>query len=73
MADTMDVTIDPKLVAEARRLGLDIASEVEALLRARIEKRKRELAWQEENRAAIQMVNEKLDREGLWYERLRSP
>lgn len=71
MTDALDLTVDPKLLAEAESLGLDVRSELEAALRQRIDKRKRELAWQRENRDAIEAWNREIERNGLWYERLR--
>lgn len=73
MAHTLDAAIDPKLLAEAENLGLDVRLELEAALGQRIEKRKRELAWQRENRDAIEAWNREIERNGLWYERLRDP
>jgi post-segregation antitoxin (ccd killing protein) len=71
MADTIDaLRIDPALVAEASALGMDVTRELESALRARIEKMKRENAWREENREAIQEGNRELEQNGLWYERL---
>ena len=71
MPDAIDRLIDQKLIAEAESLGLDVKQEVANLLRARIDKRRREIAWQEKNREAIQSWNEWIERDGLWYENLR--
>jgi post-segregation antitoxin (ccd killing protein) len=71
MADTIDaLRIDPALVAEASALGMDVTRELESALRVRIEKKKRENAWREENREAIQEWNRELEQNGLWYERI---
>ena len=52
MASTIDrVRIAPELVAEAEALGMDVSAELASALRARIEKRKRENAWRDENRS----------------------
>jgi post-segregation antitoxin (ccd killing protein) len=72
MADTVEVDVDPKLLAEARSLGLDISQEITTHLRNRIEKRKREIAWQTENRDAIEAWNAEIERNGLWYEHIRT-
>jgi post-segregation antitoxin (ccd killing protein) len=71
MGETLNISIDPKLVAEARKLGIDVSSEIEIRLRERIEKRKREMAWQAENRTAVEAWNQEIEQNGLWYERLR--
>jgi post-segregation antitoxin (ccd killing protein) len=72
MADTLEVDIDPKLLAEARSLGIDISREIALHLRNRIEKRKREIAWQDENREAIEAWNAEIEQNGLWYEHIRT-
>jgi antitoxin CcdA len=71
MSDILEIAIDPKLVAEARSLDIDISREIEAQLRERIEKRKRELAWQAQNRQAIELWNAEIEKNGLWYEHIR--
>jgi post-segregation antitoxin (ccd killing protein) len=70
MPETVDIRLDPKLLAEAEQLGLDVAHELEHSLRQRIDKRRREIAWQQENRTAIERWNEEVERNGLWYERI---
>ncbi len=71
MTDTIEaLRIDSALVAEARALGMDLTRELESALRARIEKKKRENAWREENREAIQEWNRELEQNGLWYEHI---
>ena len=72
MPETIDRLVDAKLLAEAERLGLDVRHELSSHLRARIDKRKREIAWQEENREAVLSANEDIERNGLWYENLRT-
>ncbi|MEJ0013381.1 MAG: type II toxin-antitoxin system CcdA family antitoxin [Bauldia sp.] len=71
MADTVDLAVDSALLREARKLGVDVEREVELGLRQSIDKRKRQLAWQEENRQAIDAWNKEIEKNGLWYERLR--
>ena len=72
MAEVSDLIIDPKLLAEARELGIDVSSAVEASLRERVATRRREIAWQSENRSAIDAWNAEIERNGLWYERLNN-
>ena len=71
MADISDISIDPKLIAEARELGFDVSHELEGRLRERIAKRRREIVWQNENRSAMETWNAYVDRNGLWFEGLR--
>lgn len=74
MASTIDrVRIAPELVAEAEALGMDVSAELASALRARIEKRKRENAWRDENRAAITEWNREVEENGLWYEQIQRP
>jgi post-segregation antitoxin (ccd killing protein) len=73
MPEIDESRIDAKLLAEARSLGLDVLREIEIGLRQRIEKRKREIAWQNENREAIEQWNADVERNGLWYERFHNP
>jgi antitoxin CcdA len=74
MTKTLDrVQIDPELVAEATALGIDVDREVDVALRIKIDKKKRENAWREENREAIQEWNKHVEEQGLWYERLGKP
>lgn len=70
MTTTQDLILDPKLLAEAERLGIDVRRSVEADLRRRIDTARRAAAWQEENNAAIDEANRELEENGLWYERL---
>jgi antitoxin CcdA len=72
MPETIDRLVDPKLISEAESLGIDVKQELASHLRARIDTRKREIAWREENREAIQSWNEWTERNGLWYENLRT-
>ncbi len=65
------VRVAPDLVAEAEALGMDVSAELDAALRVRIEKRKREKAWREDNRAAIAEWNREIEENGLWYEHIK--
>ncbi len=69
MAETLDVTIDPKLLDEARSLGIDVDQEIALRLRESIDRRKRQIAWQDENRPAIEAWNAHIEKHGLWHER----
>jgi post-segregation antitoxin (ccd killing protein) len=66
------IKIEPDLVTEATQLGIDVNHSVNTDLRRRIEKRKRELAWQAENKEAIDSYNRFIDEHGLWHERFRN-
>jgi antitoxin CcdA len=73
MGTIFDIAIDPELLAEARRLGIDVEREIDLRLRESVERRKRQLAWREENREAIEAWNQEIEDHGLWYERLDRP
>jgi antitoxin CcdA len=59
-----NVTLPEALVAEARKMKINVSQACEAGLAAQVanERRKR---WLEENRAAIDEYNERIEREGL--------
>jgi len=71
MTDILDTGIDEKLVAEAKRLGIDVRSALDLELKRLIEKERKRIAWREENRAAIEELNRWVEENGLWYEGLR--
>jgi len=70
MATNVALRIDPELVAEAQRLGLDVEREIALALRRRIGEATRQKNWASDNRAAIDEANRELEKNGLWYERL---
>jgi antitoxin CcdA len=59
-----NVTLPETLVAEAKKLKINVSQACEAGLTAQVanERRKR---WLEENRAAMDEYNERIEREGL--------
>ena len=71
MSATVAPALNAKLLAEAETLGIDVPKEIEIHLRVRIEKRKREFAWREQNRAAIEQWNEWIEKNGIPFEELR--
>lgn len=69
MTKTLDkVDIDSELVAEAVVLGIDVDRELEIALRVKIDKTRREKAWKEANREAIQEWNDHVERNGMWHQ-----
>lgn len=73
MTDILDTGIDEKLVAEAKRLGINVTLALNVELKRLIEKERKRIAWREENRAAIEELNQWVEENGLWYESLRKP
>ena len=59
-----NVSLSIPLVEEARRLGINVSEACQAGLAAEV-KRAREIAWQEENRAAIESWNDYTRKHGL--------
>jgi antitoxin CcdA len=57
--------LDAALVAEARDMGVDVVTELNARLRELIGKARRE-RWLKENREALEDANVFLARHGLW-------
>ena len=58
------INVDPDIVEEARRLGVEVDRSVERDLRRHIEKRKAALTWEQENRASIDAFNRYIDEYG---------
>lgn len=65
-----NLTIDPALLDEARRLNINLSATFEASLRDAV-RREKAARWLEENRAAIQSSNEWVERHGLPLEKYR--
>ncbi len=65
-----NVTLHADLLAEAKRLGLNISEACEAGLQQRVAEARRQ-RWLEENREAIDNYNARIDRDGLTLARDR--
>jgi antitoxin CcdA len=67
----VNVTVAEDLIADAKRLGINISQVLEDELRKRVtdEKTRR---WQEENREAIEAHNRFIEKHGIWSEKYRS-
>jgi antitoxin CcdA len=66
----VNLSIDSDLLAEARKMGLNLSRELEAQLKERT-KAERWAKWREENRTAIENNNKRIEDEGLWSDGLR--
>ena len=66
----INVTVDPKLAADAKAAGVNVSGVLESALRAEL-KIRREALWREENRTAIDESNAELERNGLWCDAYR--
>jgi antitoxin CcdA len=66
----VNLTIDSDLLEQARKMGLNLSREFELHLKERT-KAERWAKWREENRAAIENNNKRIEEEGLWSDGLR--
>lgn len=63
--ELVNVSLDPYLLAEARSLGISLSATMAEALRVRIAEA-RHAAWLQENAAAIEAYNERVERLGVW-------
>jgi antitoxin CcdA len=66
----VNLTVDGELLAHARAMGLNLSREFEEMIRERT-KAERWAKWREENRAAMEDHNRRIEEEGLWSDGLR--
>ena len=62
-----NVTVDGKLLLEAKALGINLSETLEASLRARV-KEEAARRWQEENRSALESLKQCVDEHGTFAE-----
>ncbi|MFM9943093.1 MAG: type II toxin-antitoxin system CcdA family antitoxin [Hyphomicrobiaceae bacterium] len=67
---SVNLSIDAELAAEAKAAGTNMSAVLERALREEM-KARRETAWREENRGAIEASNAELERNGLWCDKYR--
>ncbi len=67
----VNLSVDGRLVAEAREFGIPLSAALEDVLRVRIAAA-REARWLAENKAAIADSNARVEREGMFSDALRS-
>jgi len=65
-----NLTVRADLLEEARARKINLSQMLEAALAVELKKR-REAAWLEENKAAIEAYNRHIERDGLWSDGLR--
>lgn len=68
--DAPTLALDPELVAEVRRLGIDVAQAAQGGLVDAVSKARGE-EWKRENRAALESYNDWIAKNGLPLERYR--
>jgi antitoxin CcdA len=69
MKQRANVTVDGKLLAEAKSLGINLSETLETSLRAKV-KEEGGRRWLEENRAAIESFNRYVNEHGTFGERV---
>ena len=62
----VNLSIDAKLVTEAKMLGSNLSAVLEDALKRDLSE-KRWQKWREENRDAIEASNAELEKNGMWY------
>ena len=66
-----NLSVDEKLLARARRLGLNLSQVLEAGLADAIRRQEGE-RWLKKNRAALEAYNEHVEKHGVFSDGLRS-
>lgn len=66
-----NLTVRADLLEEARAYKINLSQTLETALAVELKKR-REAAWLEENKAAIEAYNRHVERHGLFSDRFRS-
>ncbi len=66
-----NLSVDEHLLAQARRLGLNLSQVLEAGLADAIRRQERE-AWLRRNRGALDAYNEHVEKHGVFSDGLRS-
>ncbi len=74
----LNIGIGPELLAQAERLGINVADMSETTLRLQVQKvdpkgaEARARRWAEENAEAIKLCNDRIDRHGVFGDDLRT-
>jgi len=66
----VNVSLDPKLIAEAKEFGTNLSQVLEQALHAAHATHRRR-KWEQENKAAIEAWNKLVDEDGLWADKYR--
>lgn len=66
-----NLTINAKLLDKARRLGINLSQTLEERL-AEVVREAEANEWLAENRKAIDAYNARIERDGVWSDKLRS-
>jgi antitoxin CcdA len=63
----LNLLVEAKLLEEAKNAGVNFSALIDKALRQEIAKR-----WASENAKAIQIYNDRIEREGLWLDEHRT-
>jgi antitoxin CcdA len=63
----LNVLVEAKLLEDAKNSGVNFSALIDKALRQEIAKR-----WASENAEAIQIYNDRIEREGLWLDEYRT-
>jgi antitoxin CcdA len=63
----VNVTVDVKLLQQARDSDINFSAVLETALRSEIARR-----WQADNATAIAAYNQRVENEGLWFDEFRT-
>jgi antitoxin CcdA len=63
----LNVLVEAKLLEDAKNSGVNFSALIDKALRQEIAKR-----WASENAKAIQIYNDRIEREGLWLDEYRT-
>ncbi len=66
-----NLSLNSKVLEAAREMGINISQTVDTLLADEVKRRYRE-KWNEDNKAAIDAYNERIEKEGLPLAKYRS-
>lgn len=66
-----NLSVNAELLDQAKALEINLSATLERALEAEVRARKREL-WLAENRDAIEAYNERIERDGIFSDGLRS-
>ncbi len=66
-----NVSVNSDLLTEAKKLNINLSATLEASLIELVSSKQREL-WKQENKVAIEVYNQRVDKNGVFSDELRS-
>ena len=68
---SVNLSIDAKLVAEAKEFGTNMSAVLEDALQTEM-RTEREKKWREENKKALEAYDRHIEKDGLWSDEFRT-